>query len=86
MNDQELLAAAETILDEAGLGVSLKTLQVTVATLSDLANEQADKGRTDRDINVPHMIWGNVQFDGKGTPRGTLAVLDFGDRRVVNFC
>lgn len=86
MNDQEMLAAAETMLENAGFGVSSKTMQPTSETLGDFARQQADKHRVDRDIAVPHMIWDDVQFNGKGTPRGTLAVLDFGACRVVNFC
>lgn len=85
MTDQELKNAAYNLLDDAGYGADDKTMEITSATLAHVAATQTDKAETDRDIDMPHAVWRDVQWHGKGTPRGTLTVLDFGDRRVINF-
>lgn len=76
---------AETILDDAGYGVSQKTIANTHETLADFIAVWGE-GSTDRDIELPHRVWKDVQKNGKNTARGTLIVLDFGDIRIANFC
>lgn len=76
---------AEEIIEAAGHGVSAKTLTTTRDTIEQFAAAWG-AGKTDPDIDMPHRVWHDVQIGGKGTPRGTLVVLDFGDWRVANFC
>ena len=76
---------AYTILDDAGYGVTDYTLVSTSETLKDFADVRGE-GTQDRNIDVPHRVWQDIQQNGPGTARGTLVVLDFGTLRIANFC
>lgn len=74
------------LLDDAGFGFGDDTIAITRETIDDFVAVWG-AGVQDRDLDgTPHRVWRNVQPGGKGTPRGTLVVMDFGDYRVANFC
>lgn len=87
MTDNELLALAETIIEDGGMCPNRP--QIIRATIDEIERDSdciVNKRETTCMIEMPHAVWSNVQWNGKGTERGTLVVLDFGDRRVLNFC
>lgn len=82
----DLRDRAYQMIEDAGFGVSEKTMATTSDTLADFIAVWGE-GKQDRDLStVRHRVWRDIQKNGKGTERGTLVVLDFGDIRVASFC
>lgn len=76
---------AYELIDDAGYAVSESTLATTRDTITDFQDTWGP-GTEDPSISRRHRVWRDIQKNGKGTPRGTLIVIDFGDMRVANFC
>jgi hypothetical protein len=81
----DLREQAEQIFDAAGYGTSQDTIANTRETIADFQAVWGE-GKVDRDIELPNRVWHDVQKNGKGTGRGTLVVIDFGEIRIANFC